>query len=236
MAKRIIRLIHAVGEAMDKDPAVKGRLRVVFLPDYRVTLAERIIPAADLSEQISTAGTEASGTSNMKFALNGALTIGTLDGANVEIREAVGAENFFLFGFKTEEVAAIHASNRNPGWEAYESDPEVRRTVDFLFSGHFDGREPGQFAAIREAILVRPDPYLHLADLRDYLNAQDRVSVLFRDPQAWARKALLNVARMGFFSADRAVAEYARDIWGLTQVPVDLARRSGDTMIQARRR
>ncbi len=236
MAKRIIRLIHAVGDAMDKDPVVKGRLRVVFLPDYRVTLAERIVPAADLSEQISTAGTEASGTSNMKFALNGALTIGTLDGANVEIREAVGAENFFLFGLKTEEVAALHASDRNPGWEAYESDPEVRRTVDFLFSGHFDAGEPGQFAAIRDAILVRPDPYLHLADLRDYLNAQDRVSVLFRDPQAWARKALLNVARMGSFSADRAVAEYARDIWGLTPAPVSLTRRTGDTMIQARRR
>ncbi len=222
MAKRIIRLIHAVGEALARDPAVRGRLSVVFLPDYRVSLAERIIPAADLSEQISTAGMEASGTSNMKFALNGALTVGTLDGANVEIRDEVGAENIFIFGLTVDEVAALRATGRNPGWEAYEADPEIRRMVDFLFSGHFDASQPGQFEPIRQNILLRPDPYLHLADLRAYADAQARAAALYRDPHAWARTALLNVARMGKFSSDRTIREYAREIWDLEPLPITL--------------
>jgi len=220
MAKRIIRLIHAVGSALDRDPAVRGRLQVVFLPDYRVSLAERIVPAADLSEQISTAGTEASGTSNMKFALNGALTMGTLDGANIEIRDEVGAENIFVFGLRVEEVTALRASGHNTGWEVYQADEEIRRAVDFLFSGHFDAGQPGQFEPIRQTILLRPDPYMHLADLRSYVEAQARASRLYGDPHAWARKAMLNVARMGKFSSDRTIQEYAREIWGLEPEPI----------------
>jgi starch phosphorylase len=219
-AKRVIRLIHSVGRALEKDPAVKGRLRVVFLPDYRVSLAERILPAAELSEQISTAGFEASGTGNMKFALNGALTIGTLDGANVEIAEAVGPENVFIFGLKAEEVAAIQASGRNAGGDTYEADPEIRGMVDFLFSGHFDGLAPDEFDRIRQAILTRPDGYLHLADLRSYAEAQERVGALYRDPHAWARKAMLNVSRMGRFSSDRTIRQYAEGIWGLEAVRI----------------
>ncbi|MBI4607742.1 MAG: glycogen/starch/alpha-glucan phosphorylase [Candidatus Rokubacteria bacterium] len=220
MAKRIIRLIHAVGAALERDPLVKGRLRVVFLPDYRVSLAERIIPAADLSEQISTAGLEASGTSNMKFALNGALTIGTLDGANIEIRDEVGEDNIFIFGLRVDEVAAVRASGRNTGQEVYESDPEIRRLVDFLFSGDFDAGPPGQFEPIRQALLGRADPFLHLADLRSYAETQARVSALYRDRHAWADKAILNVARMGRFSSDRTTHEYASGIWRLKPVPV----------------
>jgi starch phosphorylase len=235
MAKRIIRLIHAVGAAVERDPAVKGRLRVVFLPDYRVSLAETIIPAADVSEQISTAGMEASGTSNMKFALNGALTVGTLDGANIEIREAVGPENFFLFGLTVDEVEALRASGRNRGWELFESDADVRRTVEFLFSGHFDGAAPGDFEPVRQAILVRPDPYLHLADLRSYADAQARADALWRDRHGWARKAMLNVARMGRFSSDRTIREYAEEIWGLDAAPISLARKQSDTIVQLRR-
>ncbi len=221
MAKRIIRLIHAVGAALEKDPAVKGRLRVVFLPDYRVTLAERVVPAAELSEQISTAGYEASGTGNMKLALNGALTIGTLDGATIEIAEAVGAENCFLFGLPAEEVEAIRRSGRNAGWEACEADGEVRRTAEFLFSGHFEGIPADELERIRQAILVQPDPYMHLADLRAYAEAQARAGALHRDPHAWARKAILNVSRMGRFSSDRAVREYAEEVWRLKSVSVE---------------
>ena len=219
-AKRIIRLIHSVGRALDRDPAVKGRLKVVFLPDYRVSLAERIFPASELSEQISAAGYEASGTSNMKFALNGALTIGTLDGANIEIMEAVGPENIFIFGLKADEVAALAAGGRNVGWEVYESDGEIRRTMDFLLSGHFDGFDADEWERFRQALLTRPDRYMHLADLRSYAAAQERVSELYRDPHAWARKAILNVARVGHFSSDRTVREYAEEIWKLEPLPL----------------
>ncbi|OGL13149.1 MAG: glycogen phosphorylase [Candidatus Rokubacteria bacterium RIFCSPLOWO2_02_FULL_73_56] len=218
-AKRVIRLIHSVGRALERDPAVRGRLRVVFLPDYRVSLAERIVPAADLSEQISTAGTEASGTGNMKLTLNGALTIGTLDGANVEIREAVGAENFFVFGLETGEVAALQASGTNPGLAVYERDAEIRRAVDFLLSGHFDGLAAEELERVRQALVERPDPWMHLADLRAYAGAQARVGALYRDPHAWARAALLNVARAGRFSSDRTIREYAREVWALEVSP-----------------
>jgi starch phosphorylase len=235
MAKRIIRLIHALARAIDGDPAVQGRLRVVFLPDYRVSLAERIIPAAEVSEQISTAGTEASGTSNMKFALNGALTVGTLDGANIEIREAVGAENFFHFGLTAGEAAALQATGRNTGREIVERDPEIRALVDFLFSGHFDGQRPGDFDPIRNALVGKPDPWLTLMDLRAYADAHERVDALYRKPHAWARKAMLNVARMGRFSADRTIREYAEEIWNLEAVPVSLARGRSDTIVQARK-
>jgi starch phosphorylase len=235
MMKRILRLIHAVARAIDEDPAVRGRLRVVFLPDYRVSLAERIIPAADVSEQISTAGAEASGTSNMKFALNGALTVGTLDGANIEIREAVGADNFFHFGLTAEAVEALRASGRNTGQEVCEADPEIRRAIEFLFSSHFDRLRPGDFEPIRQAILRQPDPWMHLADLRVYAEAQEQVGALYRKPRAWARKALLNVARMGRFSSDRAVREYAESIWGLEPAPINPAGATDVTIVQARR-
>jgi len=235
MAKRIIRLIHAVGRAIDEDPATRGRLKVLFLPDYRVSLAEKIIPAAEVSEQLSTAGTEASGTSNMKFALNGALTVGTLDGANIEIREAVGAENFFHFGLTAAEASALQASGRNTGAEIAARDPEIRALMDFLFSSHFDRLRPGDFEPIRQALVSRPDPWLCLADLRSYAEAQERVGALYRKPHAWARKALLNVARMGRFSSDRTIREYAEEIWDLEAVPVSLARSRADTIVQARK-
>ncbi len=219
-AKRIIRLIHAVGRTLEEDPAVRGRLHVVFLPDYRVSLAERIMPAADVSEQISTAGMEASGTGNMKFAINGALTVGTLDGANIEIMEAVGRDNIFIFGLTAEEVAATLASGATRGWEVYEKDSEIHRMLDFLFSSHFAGLEAEEFDRIRQAILVNHDPFLHLADLQAYAEAQAQVSDLYRRPQAWARKAILNVSRAGFFSSDRTIREYADQIWGLKPVQV----------------
>ena len=235
-AKRVIRLIHSVGRALERDPAVRGRLRVVFLPDYRVSLAERIVPAADLSEQISTAGTEASGTGNMKLALNGALTIGTLDGANVEIREAVGAENFFAFGLEAHEVAALRASGANPGREVYERDEEIRGAVDFLLSGHFDGLSAEELARVRQCLVEQPDPWLHLADLGAYVAAQERAGALYRDPGAWARAALLNVARAGRFSSDRTVREYAREIWSLVPLPLAPAQSPGRPSGGQRRR
>jgi glycogen phosphorylase len=219
-AKRIIRLIHAVGCALERDPAVRGRLRIVFLPDYRISLAERVLPAAELSEQISTAGTEASGTGNMKLALNGALTIATLDGANIEILEAVGAESMFVFGLEAHEVAGLLASGRNPGWEVYERDAEIRRTVDFLLSGHFEGLQADERERVRRAIVVDTDPFMHLADLRAYAEAQERVGALYRNPHAWARHALLTIARMGRFSSDRAVREYAEEIWSIAPLPL----------------
>jgi starch phosphorylase len=223
-AKRIIKLIHSVGRALDRDPAVKGRLKIVFLPDYRVSLAERVLPAAEVSEQISTAGMEASGTGNMKFALNGALTVGTMDGANIEIREAVGDENIFIFGLRAEEVESLLASGRNTGWEAAERDGEIRRMLDFLLSGHFGGLEAEEFERFRQALFLKPDRYMHLADLRSYAEAHERVSALYREPGAWARKAILNVARVGRFSSDRTIREYAREIWGLEPAPLAAGR------------
>jgi len=235
MAKRIIRFIHAVGRAIDADPVVKGRLKVVFLPDYRVSLAERIIPAAEVSEQISTAGTEASGTSNMKFALNGALTVGTLDGANIEIREAVGPENFFHFGLTVEEAAALHAAGVNTGLEIVRNDPEIAALVEFAFSAHFDRLAPGDFEPIRHSLIGHPDPWLTLADLRSYAAVQERVSEAYGRRHDWARMALLNIARAGRFSSDRTIREYAEGIWDLPAVPVRLARKRADTIIQARK-
>ncbi len=235
MAKRIIRFIHAVGRAIDADPAVKGRLKVVFLPDYRVSLAEAIIPATEVSEQISTAGTEASGTSNMKFALNGALTVGTLDGANIEIREAVGAEQFFHFGLTVEEVDALRASGVNTGHEVIQNDPEIRALVEFAFSRHFDRQQPGDFEPIRNTLIGHPDPWLTLADLRSYAEAQERVAEAYGRPHDWARMALLNVARTGRFSSDRTIREYAEGIWKLESVPVSFAQKRADTMVQIRK-
>jgi starch phosphorylase len=212
VAKLIIKLIHSVGEVVNADPRTRDWLRVVFLPDYRVSLAEAIIPAAELSEQISTAGKEASGTGNMKLALNGALTIGTLDGANIEIRDEVGEENIFIFGSKADEVAALLANYRP---ERYLANSNIRRIVDTIAAGHFSRGDKDIFRPIVAKLTSARDEYVHLADLEPYIEAQARVDEVYLDRAAWRRKSLLNIARMGKFSSDRTIAEYARDIWGI---------------------
>jgi starch phosphorylase len=214
LAKLIIKLFNSVAEVVNNDSDVQGRLRLLFLPNYCISQAEKVIPAADLSEQISTAGMEASGTGNMKFAINGALTIGTLDGANVEIREEVGPENFFLFGLRAEEVEHLRSTGYNPvGF--YESDPELRLAIDQIASGGFSHDEPGLFAPIVDALLYRGDYFLVLADYRSYVDTQAKVDQLFEDSDQWTRKTILNTANMGKFSSDRAVLEYATEIWGV---------------------
>ena len=218
VAKQIIKLIHNVGSVVNSDKRANGWMKVVFIPDYRVSLAEQIIPAADLSEQISTAGKEASGTGNMKFALNGALTIGTLDGANIEIREEVGAENIFIFGLKADEVRSMREQRAYRPGKVCDEDARVRRVTDIFKTNLFSPREPDLFAWIYKTLLDENDEYVHLADLPAYLDTQDTAGKAFGDPAAWSRMAILNVARIGKFSSDRAVREYARDIWDLKSV------------------
>ena len=218
LAKLIIKFINNLAGTIDGDPAVRGRLKVVFLPDYCVSLAERLIPASDVSNQISTAGYEASGTSNMKFMMNGALTIGTRDGATIEMAEEAGEENFFLFGLTAEQVAGSRGWY-NPHWH-YENEPETRAALDLIFSDHFSRNEPGVFAPLRDTLLTHGDHYMHLADLKSYLEADQRLVELYADPDAWARKAILNVAGSGKFSSDRTIAEYAADIWNVKPCPV----------------
>jgi starch phosphorylase len=214
MAKLIIKLINAVGEKVNKDARLKGRLKLIFLPNYCISQAEKVVPATDLSEQISTAGMEASGTGNMKFAMNGALTIGTLDGANVEIMEEVGDENIFIFGLTAPEVADIWARGNDPRrW--YEGDAELKRAVDMIAGGAFSPEEPGLFAPIIDNLLNKGDHYLVLADYRAYILAQERAGALYQDKEEWTRRSILNTANMGKFSSDRAVLEYARDIWDI---------------------
>jgi glycogen phosphorylase len=217
-AKRIIRLINAVAEKTNNDPDIQGKLRVLFLPNYCVSQAEKIIPAADLSEQISTAGMEASGTGNMKMSLNGALTIGTLDGANVEIMEEVGEENIFIFGLTADQVVSQRSGGYNPR-AYYDSDAELRQTLDSISRGDFSPEEPSLFSPIVESLLNQGDYYMLLADYRAYVTAQEAVGKLFLDKQEWARKSILNTARMGKFSSDRSVKEYADNIWGLKPLP-----------------
>jgi starch phosphorylase len=212
MAKTIIRLIHDVGALVNGDPRVAGRLKVVFVPNYGVSVAEIIMPGADLSEQISTAGTEASGTGNMKLALNGALTIGTDDGANIEIRQQVGDDNIFIFGLSTEQVAAERAAGYQP-LRIYEQNPRLKAVLDALAGGLFSPGEPGRYRDLVSSLLWGGDHYLLLADFESYVAAQGRVDALYRDREAWARKAIANVAGMGMFSADRTIAEYARQVW-----------------------
>jgi starch phosphorylase len=214
MAKRIIHLAVSVANVANEDPAVREHLAVLFVPNYRVSLAERLIPATDLSEQISTAGYEASGTGNMKFSMNGALTIGTLDGANVEIREAVGPENFFLFGLTAEEVHARSSAGYAPR-EVYESSPALKAALDAIASGVFSPDEPGRFRPIVDSLLERGDKYFVLADFDAYVRTQDEVDALYTDPRHWTQKALLNMARMGRFSSDETIRGYARHIWGV---------------------
>jgi starch phosphorylase len=212
-AKLIIRLIHDIARVVNSDPRVHGRLRVVFLPNYSVSLAEVIIPAADLSEQISTAGTEASGTGNMKFAMNGALTIGTWDGANIEMAEAVGRERFFIFGLDDAQARELRAKGYTPR-DHYERDPKLRRVLDAIAKGSFSPGDEHRYRGLIDTLLNR-DTYLLLADFADYLAAQERVDVLYRNPEAWAEHAILNIAGMGRFSSDRTIREYARSIWGI---------------------
>ncbi len=219
MAKLVIRLLCNLSDVVSRDPRTTGQLRVAFIPDYRVSLAEQIIPAADLSEQISTAGFEASGTGNMKLSLNGALTIGTLDGANIEIRDAVGEENFYLFGMRAEEIATLRAQGGYDPRERYEASPAIRRVLDAIGSDRFSADEPGVFGPILQNLLDHGDPYFVLADFESYLATQERVARDFRDVDAWARRAILNVARTGRFSSDRAIREYAARIWQLVPVP-----------------
>jgi len=217
-AKLVIKLINNVAGTIDGDPSVRDRLQVVFLPEYDATLAERLIPASDVSNQISTAGYEASGTSNMKFMMNGALTVGTHDGATIEMAEEAGEDNFFLFGLTAEQVAASRGGY-NPHWH-YENEPETRAALDLIFSDYFSRNEPGVFRPLRDHLLTQGDYYMHLADLTSYLQADQRLNSLYIDPDAWVRKAILNVAGSGKFSSDRTIAEYATEIWSVKPCPV----------------
>jgi starch phosphorylase len=218
LAKLIIKFINNLAETIDRDESVRRLLKVVFLPDYNVSLAERLIPASDVSNQISTAGYEASGTSNMKFMMNGALTVGTRDGATIEMVEEAGEENFFLFGLTVEQVANSRGWY-SPYWH-YENEPEIRKALDLIFSGHFNPNEPGLFHPLWDVLLTRGDYYMHLADLTSYCEAQDRLGALYSNGHAWAGKAILNVASSGKFSSDRTIAEYAADIWKVKPCPV----------------
>ena len=215
----IIKFINNLAGTIDGDPAMQGRLKVLFLPEYCVSQAERLIPASDVSNQISTAGYEASGTSNMKFMMNGALTLGTRDGATIEMAEEAGEENFFLFGLTAEQVAQSRGTY-DPHWH-YENEPETRAVLDLIFTDHFSEYEPGVFNAIRDVLLNNGDYYMHLADLGSYLEADQKLRELYADPHAWARKAILNVAGSGKFSSDRTIAEYAADIWNVEPCPVN---------------
>ena len=220
MAKLIIRLIHGIAGVVNANPRTRGKLSVAFLPDYRVSLAEKIMPAAEVSEQISLAGTEASGTGNMKFMINGALTLGTFDGANVEINQEVGDENMFLFGMRTEDVTTLRPTYRSV--EYAKKDPEIALALDMIRRNVFSLLEPGLFEPILRSLLDYNDYYMLLADLRSYSDAQERVDAAYRDPARWNRMSLINIARSGRFSSDRAVMEYANDIWHVKPVEFDM--------------
>jgi starch phosphorylase len=218
LAKRIIKLLNNLAATIARDPVVRDRLKVVFLPEYCTTLAEYLIPASDVSNQISTAGYEASGTSNMKFMMNGALTIGTRDGATIEMAQEAGEENFFLFGLTADEVAGSRGWY-SPYWH-YENEPETRAAIELIVSDHFSPNEPGVFAPLWDTLLTNGDHYMHLADLRSYLDADQRLLQLYADPKAWWRKVILNVAASGKFSSDRTIAEYATGVWNVDPCPV----------------
>jgi starch phosphorylase len=215
-AKQIMRLVNAVADTVNGDPVVSRHLTMAFLPDYNVTRAELIVPAADLSEQISLAGKEASGTGNMKLALNGAITIGTLDGANIEIRDRVGADNFFLFGLDARQAAAARGEGYSPR-ACYEGDEELRAAIDAISDGTFSHGDRGTFASVVDSILGW-DEYLCLADYRSYVDCQDTVDRAWQDLERWTRMSIFNTARCGFFSSDRTVRDYCRDIWRVEPV------------------
>jgi starch phosphorylase len=218
LAKLIIKFINNLAETIDSDPVTRGRINIIFLPEYNVSLAEKLIPASDVSNQISTAGFEASGTSNMKFMMNGALTVGTRDGATIEMAEEAGEENLFLFGLTVEQVEGSRGWY-SPHWH-YENEPETKAALDLIFSGHFNRSEPGIFDPLRDVLLTGGDYYMHLADLTSYCQAQDRLGALYSDSGAWAQKAILNVASSGKFSSDRTISQYAAEIWKVEPCPV----------------
>ena len=218
LAKLIIKFINNLAGTIDGDPVVRGRLKVVFLPDYNVSVAQRLIPAADVSNQISTAGYEASGTSNMKFMMNGALTIGTRDGATIEMAEEAGEVNFFLFGLTAAQVENSRGWY-DPHWH-YHNEPETRAALDLISTNYFSRYEPGIFAPIYDALLTHGDHYMHLADLKSYLEADQRLTELYADRYEWTRKAILNVAGSGKFSSDRTIAQYASEIWNAKPCPI----------------
>jgi starch phosphorylase len=223
MAKLIIKLINSVATVINADPAVRGLIKVAFLPNFNVSQGQRVYPAADVSEQISTAGKEASGTGNMKFTMNGALTVGTLDGANIEIREAVGADNFFLFGKTVEEVQALWAEGYRPV-DIFLANERLRAVLDLIGSGHFSGGDEALFKPLTDN-LIHHDPYLLLADFDDYMACQQRVDLAWHEPTHWTRMSILNSARSGSFSSDRTIREYAQEIWRVPPVPVRLLSR-----------
>ena len=231
MAKLIIRLISGVADIVNRDPLVGGRLKVIFLPNFNVSNGQRIDPAADLSEQISTAGKEASGTGNMKFSMNGALTIGTLDGANIEIREAVGPENFFLFGHTEAEIEALAAEKRSPA-SFLENNPELQEVIQLIGSGLFARGDTELFQPLMDS-LFHDDPYYVFADFAPYLECQQRVSEVFGNEEVWAVMSILNTARMGWFSSDRSIQEYCDDIWKLSPVRVKLEGNDGLGFLQS---
>jgi len=219
-AKLIIKLINSVAQTINRDEDVKDRLKVVFYPDFNVKQAQWIYPAADLSEQISTAGKEASGTGNMKFSMNGALTIGTLDGANVEIREEVGAENFFLFGLETAEVFVARSKGYNPR-RLYEENDELRKAIDLVASGSFSGGDTELFRPLLDSLLNH-DEYMLCADYQSYIDCQQNVSRTYQDQDTWTKISILNTARMGKFSSDRTIRQYCDEIWKVSPEPVSL--------------
>jgi starch phosphorylase len=220
LAKLMIRLITAVGEIINRDPGIRDLIKVVFLPNFNVTNAHRIYPGADQSEQISTAGKEASGTGNMKFAMNGALTIGTMDGANIEIREEVGPENFFMFGMNAQEVTQLHSAGYRP-MDLYHSEPELREVIDLIRDGFFSRGDSEQFRDLVNNLLHH-DPYMVLADYKSYAACQQRVDAAYGETDHWTRMSILNTARSGKFSSDRTIIEYCADIWHVLPVPVAL--------------
>ncbi|MDD4737239.1 MAG: glycogen/starch/alpha-glucan family phosphorylase, partial [Kiritimatiellae bacterium] len=222
IAKLVIKLLNNLGEVINSDSRVAGRMKVIFLPNYNVTLAEKIIPASDLSEQISTAGLEASGTGNMKLALNGALTVGTWDGANIEIAQHVGEENIFIFGKRVEELDAIKRTGYNP-WDYYNNDELLRRVLDSLKGRMFSSDEPGLFSELFNELTYHGDAFYYMTDFRSYMDIQQDISSLYENQDEWTKKAILNVARMGWFSSDRSIGEYAEKIWGVKGRPINLA-------------
>jgi starch phosphorylase len=220
MAKLIIRFINGIAETVNSDPDMDGRLRVVFLPDYSVKLGEQVYPGSDLSEQISTAGKEASGTGNMKFAMNGALTIGTLDGANVEIRELVGSDNFFLFGKTVEEISALRQTGYRPR-DFIDTMPELQEALHLVEMGHFSNGDGELFRPLLNNLMGH-DPFYVMADFADYVRAQDAVSRAWSDPMHWQRMSVLNTARSGFFSSDRSIREYCQNIWNVDPLNLEI--------------
>ena len=221
MAKLIIKLITSVGHLVNNDPLTRDKLKVIFLPNYSVSLAQRIFPASELSEQISTAGTEASGTGNMKFALNGALTIGTLDGANVEIQKEVGEENIFIFGMKTHEVEELKAKGYNP-LEYYNANADLKNVIDMIATGLFCPEQPELFRPITDSLLYQGDQYCLLADFASYIACQQEVGKTYQDSEKWIKMSILNVANMGKFSTDRTITQYAEEIWNVKPVKIEM--------------